>query len=200
MMKLTALAIAGLLLASGAHAAGDAAAGQTKSAACAACHMADGNSVTPIWPKLAGQHAAYLAKQLSDFKAGNRTDPTMSAMAAPLSEQDVLDLAAYFSSQTMSGGAASPDLVKAGETLYRAGDAVRGVTACTACHGPTGSGNPDAGFPRLGGQQTDYVVKQLKAFRDGTRANDANAMMRDIAAKMTDQQIAAVASYVSGLH
>lgn len=200
MKKLTALALVGLFMANGAYAAGDAAAGETKSASCIACHMADGNSVNPIWPKLAGQHEGYLVKQLVDFKAGNRADPTMMAMVAPLNDQDVLDLAAYFSSQTQSGGAAQPELVDLGETVYRAGNAARGLTACTACHGPTGTGIPSAGFPRVGGQHADYVVKQLKDFRAGNRGNDANSMMRDVAARMTDAEIEAVASYVSGLH
>lgn len=200
MKKLTALALAGLFVASGAYAAGDAAAGKTKSATCAACHMADGNSVNPIWPKLAGQHPDYIAKQIGDFKSGARKDPTMTAMAAPLSDQDALDLAAYFSSQTMSGGATKPELEKQGERLYRAGNTATGVSACTACHGPTGMGNPQAKFPRVGGQQVDYVVKQLKDFRGGVRANDPNSMMRDVAMKMSDQEIEAVASYLSGLH
>jgi len=199
MKKLTLLALAGLIVAGGANAAGDATAGQTKSATCVACHMTDGNSVNPIWPKLAGQHYDYLVKQLSDFRAGNRSDPTMTAMVAPLNDQDVLDLAAYFSSQTQAPGAANPDLVQQGEQIYTQGNPASGVAACTACHGANGLGMPQARFPRVGGQHPDYVKKQLNDFRAGVRGNDPNGMMRDVAMKLTDAEIEAVASYMTGL-
>ncbi|WP_114278447.1 c-type cytochrome [Thioalbus denitrificans] len=199
MKKLTLLALAGLIVAGGANAAGDATAGKTKSATCVACHMTDGNSVNPIWPKLAGQHYDYLVKQLSDFRAGNRTDPTMAAMVAPLNDQDVLDLAAYFSSQTQAPGAANPDLVQQGEQIYTQGNPASGVAACTACHGASGLGMPQARFPRVGGQHPDYVKKQLNDFRAGVRGNDPNGMMRDVAMKLTDAEIEAVASYMAGL-
>jgi cytochrome c553 len=182
------------------YAAGDAAAGQTKAATCAACHNADGNSVNPDWPKLAGQSPGYISKQLNDFKSGARQNATMAPMAAPLSEADIADLAAYFSAQKQQPGAASADLVAQGEAIYRAGDAETGVAACTACHGPTGAGNPAAKFPRVSGQHGKYLVGQLQAFKAGTRANDPNTMMRSIASRMTDAQMAAVADYMSGLH
>jgi cytochrome c553 len=192
--------IALALSVAGVQAAGNAEAGKTKSAACAACHGPDGNSpINPVWPKLAGQHPGYIEKQLSDFKSGNRNDPTMSGMAAPLSEEDMADLAAYFSSQTKQGGAAAPDLVAAGEKLYRAGNTATGVAACMACHGPTGSGNPAANFPALAGQHADYVEKTLKDFRAGTRNNDLNNMMQGVAERMTDAEVAAVAQYIQGL-
>ena len=193
--------IALALSVAGVQAAGNAEAGKTKSAACAACHGPDGNSpINPVWPKLAGQHPGYIEKQLSDFKSGNRKDPTMSGMAAPLSEEDMADLAAYFSSQTKQGGAAAPDQVAAGEKLYRAGNADTGVAACMACHGPAGSGNPAANFPALSGQHASYVEKALKDFRAGTRTNDPNNMMQGVAERMTDAEVAAVAQYIQGLH
>ena len=167
---------------------------------CAACHGADGNSAAPNFPNLAGQHASYLLKQLQNFKSGKRKDPTMTAMVAPLSEQDMADLAAYFSTQVEKVGKTAEDKLEAGQSLYRAGDAATGVAACAACHGPTGSGNPQATFPRLSGQHATYVETQLKNFRSGVRANDAGSMMRGVASKMSDAEIAAVAQYVQGLH
>lgn len=190
-----------IFAASGAQAAGDAKAGQAKSAVCLACHGADGNSpANPVWPKLAGQHPSYIVKQLTDFKAGDRKDDLMSPMAAPLSDQDMQDLAAYFSSQTQSGGTAAADQVALGEKIYRAGNADTGVAACMACHGPTGIGNAPAQFPRISGQHAPYVEKALKDFRDGNRTSDPQKMMQDVAARMTDKEIAAVAQYVQGLH
>ena len=200
-MKNVAILAALLLgLASVAHAEGTASAGKAKSANCVACHQADGNSVNPIWPKLAGQHADYIAKQLSDFKSGARKDPTMKAMVAPLSEQDILDLAAHFSAQTVAIGSADPAKAAAGKRLFQGGDAERGISACMACHGPSGAGNPQAKFPSLSGQHPDYTIKALKDFRSGTRTNDLNGMMADVAAKMTDADIEAVAAYINGLH
>lgn len=193
-------AIAALASFGSANAAGDAAAGKSKSMTCAACHGADGNSVVADNPKLAGQHADYLLKQLRDFKSGKRKNPIMSGQVAALSDQDMQDLAAYFSSQTTKVGSADKKLVKKGETIYRAGNAASGVSACMGCHGPTGMGNPAAKFPRLSGQHAKYIVTQLKSFRDGARANDAGKMMRNIAAKMTDAEMKAVASYIEGLH
>jgi cytochrome c553 len=187
------------------HAAGDAAAGKTKSAACAACHGADGNSVNPEWPKLAGQHAGYLLKQLRNFKGGpngkpERENPLMAGQVATLSEQDMENLAAYFASQKVTVGETAKDQLEVGQAIYRGGNAATGVAACIACHGPTGAGNPQALFPSLSGQHATYVAAQLKAFRSGARANDAGQMMRNIAAKMTDAEIEAVAQYVQGLH
>ncbi len=181
-------------------AAGDAAAGQTKAAACASCHGADGNSANPDWPKLAGQHDKYLVKQLTDFKAGDRKNAMMAPMAAGLSEQDMADIAAFFASQTQNGGKADPAQVAAGEKLYRGGNVTTGVAACMACHAPNGMGNPQANFPSLSGQHAAYIVIQLKNFRSGERANDAGKMMQNIAARMTDAEMLAVASYIEGLH
>jgi cytochrome c553 len=192
--------IAGLSLIGSAVAAGDAEAGKTKAAACAACHGPDGNSPAAIFPKIAGQHASYIAKQLQEFKSGERKDPTMNGMAAPLSDQDMADLAAFYSSQTGSVGQAAEDKVQPGGTIYRAGNSATGVSACAACHGPTGGGNPMAKFPGLSGQHADYTVAQLKNFRSGARANDAGSMMRNIAKKMTDAEIEAVAQYIQGLN
>jgi len=197
------LAIAALVVlgaVSTAQAAGDAAAGKSKSALCASCHGADGNSMVPTFPKLAGQHASYIAKQLSDFQSGARKDPTMTGMAAPLSKQDIVDLAAYFSSQTVAIGSANAEKAALGKKIFTGGDASRGVSACMACHGPDGAGNPGAKFPSLKGQQTMYVVKQLQDFRSGTRTNDPAKMMSSIAGKMTDKEIEAVAEYITGLH
>lgn len=196
---LVAAALAVMGTASSAFAAGDAAAGQAKAAACAACHGPDGNSFNPEWPKLAGQHPDYIVKQLKDFKAGVRQNPLMSPMAAPLSDQDILDLAAFFSSQKTQLGEADPNLVAAGEKLYRGGNVASGVSACAACHSPTGTGNPAAMFPRVSGQYAAYVAKQLQDFKTGARTNDAGQMMRNIASKMTDEEIQAVASYMQGL-
>ena len=183
-----------------AQAAGDAAAGKAKAAVCGACHGADGNSPAPNFPKIAGQHAGYSAKQLREFKSGVRKDATMVGMVAPLSDADMDDLAAYFAEQKIAAGKAQPEKVALGEQIYRAGNAASGVSACSACHAPNGAGNPQAGFPQLGGQHAMYTATQLKNFRSGARNNDASAMMQNIAAKMTDAEIDAVASYIEGLH
>jgi len=179
--------------------AGDAAAGKAKSAACAGCHGMDGNSPAPTFPKLAGQGEAYMVKQLQDFKSGKRTDATMNAMAAPLSDADMADIAAFYASQTGSTGTAAEDQVELGQTIYRAGNAASGVAACAACHGPTGVGNPQAKFPKLNGQHADYTAAQLNKFRKSERDNDAGSMMRGVAGKMTDAEIAAVSQYIQGL-
>ncbi len=154
----------------------------------------------PTYPKLAGQHASYITKQLTDFKAATRQDPIMAGMVAALSPEDMADIAAYFSAQAPSVGSADAEKAAAGKKIYEGGDKVKGVSACMACHGPTGAGNPGAAFPALSGQNSAYVVKALTDFRSGARANDVNSMMRDIAAKMSDSDIAAVAEYISGLH
>ncbi len=181
-------------------AAGDAGVGRAKAAACAACHGEDGNSVNPEWPKLAGQGEAYIIKQLSDFKSGARTNAIMNGMAAPLSPQDMADVAAYFSSQKRTPGGANKDLVAQGEKLYRGGNSATEAPPCEGCHGPSGAGNPAAKFPSLSGQHAVYVATQLKSFKDGTRTNDPNKMMEMVAAKLSDAEIKAVADYVQGLH
>ncbi|MEE4378409.1 MAG: c-type cytochrome [Candidatus Competibacteraceae bacterium] len=187
-------------------AAGDPVAGKQKSAPCAACHNADGNSTNPEWPKLAGQNVKYSTKQLLNFKAGNDPDATikrvnaiMNGMAAPLSEQDMDDISAYYASQAITPAEADPDLVALGEAIYRGGNLTTGMSACTGCHQPNGTGNPAAGFPSLAGQHAQYIETQLKAFRSMERANDPGQMMRNIAMKMTDAEIKAVASYIQGL-
>ncbi|MBD0787871.1 MULTISPECIES: c-type cytochrome [Vibrio] len=182
-------------------------AGKAKSETCVACHGADGNSLITTYPKLAGQHAKYIEKQLKDLKLGatsagkqGRYDPVMSAMAMPLSDEDMSDLAAYFSSLPISSNSTPEDVVSTGKALYTAGDASRGLTACIACHGPRGNGTELSGFPKISGQHADYVKAQLMKFRDDSRGNDMNAMMRDVAKKLTDADIEILSKYVGGLH
>jgi cytochrome c553 len=182
---------------------GNIAAGKQKSEACVACHGPDGNSTVGTWPKIAGQNARYLFEQLKAFKQGEKSgryNAVMAPLVAGLSEQDMRDLAAYYASQKAAPGKADPKLVKLGERIYRGGDMKRRVAACIACHGPRGLGNPEAGFPRLSGQYAAYVEKQLKDYQNGTRTNGLNNIMPTIAKKMTPQEMAAVASYVEGLH
>ena len=184
-----------------AQAAGDAAAGQGKVVMCGACHGPDGNSLAPNFPKLAGQGERYLLKQLNDIKSGNRQVVEMTGLLNNLSEQDLADIAAYYASQKMSVGAADPQLVARGEALFRGGKLKEGMPACTGCHSPNGAGLDAAGFPQLGGQHAGYVAKQLTDFREGNRTNDGDSMiMRAIAAKLSNKDIAAVSSFVQGLH
>ena len=189
-----------IVVASPITAAGDASAGKGKSVACAACHGSDGNSPSDMFPKLAGQHESYLVKQLVDFKSGARKNAVMAPMVAALTEQDMADLGAFYASNKVSPGAVAEELVEAGQTIYRAGNKESGLPACMACHGPTGAGMPAAKWPALAGQYTSYIELQLKAFADGTRTNDPNNMMADIAKKMTADEIKAVSAYVAGLH
>ncbi|WP_329347418.1 c-type cytochrome [Vibrio natriegens] len=182
-------------------------AGKAKSQTCVACHGADGNSAIAMYPKLAGQHAKYLEKQLQDLKLGmtsggkqGRYDPVMSGMAMPLSDEDIADLSAYFASLPTSENSTPENVVEKGKVLYTAGDAERGLTACIACHGARGNGTELSGFPKISGQHADYIKAQLTKFRDGSRGNDMNAMMRDIAKKMTDEDIDVLSQYVGGLH
>lgn len=180
---------------------GDAEAGQVKSASCAACHGADGNSLNPEWPKLAGQHEDYMVKQLLYFHSGERVNDTMKGMVEGLSEQDAQDLAAYFSSQDVAFGAADPALVQLGEKIYRSGNAESGVAPCMGCHGPNGAGNPGANYPALRGQHAAYVEIQLHGFAEGKRVNENSVkMMQILASRMTNREIRAVASYIQGLH
>lgn len=173
---------------------------QIVSQVCVACHGADGVSLAPTNPHLAGQHAEYITKQLRDFKAGkDRKNAVMGGMVATLSDDDMRNLGAYYAATTPKPGAAKDaELAALGEKIYRGGIAATGVPACAACHGPTGAGIP-AQYPRLAGQYTDYTAGQLKAFRGGERANDPNSMMRGVAARMSDREIQAVSEYVSGL-
>jgi len=184
-----------------AHAAGDPVAGKAKAGQCAACHGPDGNSVNPEWPKLAGQHADYLVKQLQFFEAGERENTTMKPMASVLDAQGREDVAAYYASQTVNTGTADPRLVELGEKIYRGGNAESGIAPCMGCHGPSGAGNPAALYPALRGQHAKYVEIQLHGFAEGKRVNEnAKKMMQLLAARMTNKEIRAVASYIQGLH
>ncbi len=182
-------------------------AGATKATMCFACHGPNGNSANPAYPRLAGQSAVYLDEQLHLFRDGRRPNPIMSAMAAGLSNRDIDDLAVYFAAQTPAGLDADPALWKAGRALYISGDRARDVPACAACHGPTGHGNPAAGYPALRAQQSAYVVAQLQSYADGTRYSGPDpatttpngGIMFTIAKRLTSAQMQAVASYVQGL-
>jgi len=181
---------------------GSADAGKTKSITCGACHGADGNSVNPEWPSIAGQHAPYVVQQLQAFKSGTRANPLMTAQAMILSEQDMADLAVYFESLPAAPKAvADPALVDKGEALYKGGDRDNSVAACVACHGPGGRGNPAAKYPSIAGQYAVYTAKQLRDYASGARKSDApTRVMRDIAARLSEDEIKAVASYVQGLY
>ncbi|WP_337925546.1 cytochrome c4 [Bathymodiolus thermophilus thioautotrophic gill symbiont] len=190
-------------------AAGDAVKGKAKSITCIGCHGADGNSVVPTFPKLAGQSEGYLLKQLKDFKSRARIDTVMAGIVAPLSEADMANLAAYFATQKTSKGVpVSNALFKLGRTLYRGGKKKSGVTACIACHGPKGRGIPSAGFPALASQHAAYLSKQLKLFRQHSfniqtgetlpsRTNDYEGMMINFTKNLTSKEINAIAAYIS---
>ena len=212
-MKFSLLTLLCALTAFGAQAAdaakaapkGDAARGQAiASTVCVACHGPDGNSPLAANPKLAGQHADYLLKQMKNFKAvegkqPERVSAIMNGMIAAFDEGQMRDLSAYFAAQTQKGEAAkSRETIELGQKLYRGGDQAKGLPACAACHGPAGAGIP-AQYPRIGGQFAEYTEVQLKSFRDGVRANDPNKMMRMVALKMTDVEIKAVSDYIAGL-
>jgi cytochrome c553 len=176
-------------------------AGKARAATCAACHGADGNSVNPQWPSLAGQHAAYIVKQLEAFKEGSRSDVLMTAQAMPLSQQEMRDLAVYYAAQAPAPKAvADAGSVDKGEALWRGGDRENDIAACIACHGPTGRGNPAAAYPMLKGQHATYTAAQLRAYADGERKSDGSTrIMRQIAARMREDEIVALASYIQGL-
>lgn len=172
---------------------------QTAAQVCATCHGADGNSVAPPYPSLAGQHPAYIEKQLLEFKSGARKSAIMGPIVANLSANEIKNIASYFAKQTLQPRAANnKTLVASGQKLYRGGNSASGIPACAACHSPNGAGIPIQ-YPRLASQHAEYVAGQLRAFRAEERANDANRVMRSIAAKMTDQEMKAVAEYISGL-
>jgi len=180
---------------------GSADAGKAKALTCTACHGPEGNSISAMWPNIAGQNAPYLLAQLAAFKDGSRTDPLMSSQAMLLSEQDMADLAVYFESLPAAAQSVkNAGTVDRGEALYRGGNAETGVTACLACHGPTGRGNPAAKYPALQGQHADYTTKQLNDYAGGTRETDGKTrIMRDIAARLSKDDIEALSSYVQGL-
>lgn len=191
-----AMMAAVLGISSTALAEGSAEAGQEKSAVCVACHGVDGNSANPEWPSIAGQHAPYLESQLKAFRDGARQNPLMSPIAMGLSDQDVLDLAAYYAAQRPAAREADPALVETGERIYKGGVLERGVTACIACHGPTGQGNPLAKYPVIAGQHATYAALSLRNYAAGERENQ---IMQDIAARMSEDDIRAVSEYVQGL-
>ncbi|MCA0900217.1 MULTISPECIES: c-type cytochrome [Microbulbifer] len=210
-IKKAALALGMIAFAQMGHAAGDASAGQAKAAACIACHGADGNSPAPTFPKIAGLGDKYLLKQLRDVKSGARSIPEMTGQLDNMTDQDLQDIAAFYASQNIqiSGSTAfsvmlnngdNVDGLALGREIYRAGNSETGVPACMGCHSPSGLGNAPAAYPRLSGQYAEYVEKQLKAFREGTRANDGDTRtMRTVARQLSDAEIKAVANYVAGL-
>jgi cytochrome c553 len=193
---------------------GNADAGASKAAVCGACHGADGNAADAQYPKLAGQHERYIARQLALFKTGERANPIMMGFAAPLSPQDMRDLGAYYASQAGTPGMADDSEIidgpnagrkfyQPGEQLWRGGDTARAIPACGACHGPAGTGNPGPSYPRLAGQHATYTAAQLIAFRDGQvlgSGDNANAVMAGVAAQLTDEEIRSLASYIEGLY
>lgn len=191
---------------------GDPAAGEAQAAACTACHGADGNSPAPNFPKIAGLGEKYLTKQLKDIQSGERKVIEMAGLLDGKSEQNLKDLAAFFNSKTMQLSGAKPQKVRInagievdglelGARVFRAGNLNTGVPACTGCHSPKGMGNEPAGYPRLSGQYSEYIAKQLRAFRAGERTNDGDSrVMRQVAEHMSDAEIDAVANYISGLN
>jgi cytochrome c553 len=210
-MKKLSLALV-LLTGLSAHAlAGDPAAGEALTAVCAACHGADGNSPAAAFPKLAGQNEKYLIKQLIDIRNGDRPVPTMVGQLDNFSDGQIADIAAFYASNTQTPGRAADSDLELGAQVYRAGVRASGVAACNACHGARGSGNAPAGWPRLAGQHKDYIALQLRRWRTGAeytleentegRTNDGDARtMRDVALRMTDREIDAVANFIAGLH
>lgn len=184
---------------------GNAEAGKAKSdTVCMACHGPDGNSnpATPLWPKIAGQHENYIIQQIKAFKAGTRQDPNMAPMVAPLTDQEIADVAAYFTSQPKQiGKASSEQLAAAGQKIYRGGNKKTGLPACIGCHGPAGTGNPAANYPAINGQQVDYMKKQLGDYQSGVRGKEGTGLiMQGVAAKMSPAEMQAVADYLTGLH
>jgi cytochrome c553 len=181
---------------------GDAEAGKSKALTCTACHGAAGNSANPLWPNIAGQHAKYVATQLVAFKSGGRVDPLMSSQAMLLADDDMADLATYFESLTGAAqSVANPDLLARGEALYRGGNAEKDIPACIGCHGPTGRGNAAAVYPSLQGQHAAYTAKQLQDYAAGVRKTGGKTqMMQSISARLSPEDIEALASYVQGLH
>lgn len=191
--------------------AGDPAAGKALTVTCAACHGEDGNSAVPTFPKLAGQNENYLIKQINDIKHKRRPVPTMIGQVDNMTDEQIADVAAYYASQTQTPSQAADKDLALGARIYRAGISETGVAACSACHGPRGTGNAPAGWPMLAGQHKDYTVQQLRRWRTGAentleedpegRTNDGDArFMRDVARLLTDREIEAVANFIAGLH
>lgn len=208
-MRLPASAVVVLVLcglpAAAEEEAGDEAAiesGRTLAAPCVQCHGEDGTSLAAIYPNLAGQNVHYLERQMILMRDGDRPAPLMAGQLDHMSDQDIRDMALFYASQSAVLGQARPASLDLGESIYRGGILEKGVAACTACHAPDGAGNALAGFPRLAGQHPDYTIAQMTAYREGNRATDDNngAVMREVAANMTDGEIAAVANYILGLY
>lgn len=206
MMKSRLIALLALLLLSTAALAqvtidGDAKAGKQKASACMACHGADGNSSNGQFPNLAGQHQSYLYLQLKHFKSHERKNPIMWGQVAKLSDQDMKDLAVYFSGLQMEVGTADKSLVDKGEHIFRGGIPAKNVPACAACHSAVGYGNPGVPYPRLAGQKAQYVATQLQNYRDDKRGDyPAAQIMNAVAKSLSDDEIQAVSSFVSGLY
>jgi cytochrome c553 len=179
--------------------AADIEAGKTKSAVCAACHGADGNSSNAAWPSLAGQHASYIYKQLKDFKEGRRNNASMTGMVALLNDEDMKNVAAYYESQQPRAVAFDADMIEVGESIYRGGITETHVAPCMGCHSPSGKGNGPAGWPSLKGQYPEYLVTQLQNFKQGLRANDSGKMMRNVVTRMSDMEMKSVAAYIAGI-
>lgn len=192
-----------LLMSLNVFSAGDADKGQSLSGTCAACHGADGNSINPVWPSLAGQNEAYLTRHMTFFRDGQRENAMMAPMVAALSDQDIADLSAYFASQKMTMKAANPDQVELGKKIYQGGVKDRNIPACMSCHGPTGHGVPLTGYPSLANQHAAYTALQLKEYKAGKKIGgdaDVNGkIMADVARYMTEDEIEAVSSYIQGL-
>ena len=179
--------------------AGDVEAGKSKSIVCSACHGQDGNSINPLWPSLAGQHKQYTIHTLRAYQNGTRVDAVMQAQVMALTEQDLEDIAAYYNAQTMQKKDYDYGLAKKGESLYRGGSASTGVAACIACHGPTGRGNPGAGYPSLAGQHAEYTADALKGYIKTERKAGLNDMMQSLAPRLTAEEIEAVSEYIQAL-
>ncbi len=185
---------------------GDVEKGQQKASQCVACHGSDGNSVNPAWPKIAGQGEKYFIAQLEAFKLGAEGPRKgagaglMYGIVSALTEEDMADLAAYYASQKIKLGVADDALVGKGQAIYRGGNTDFGSAACIGCHGPSGKGNPAAGFPALSGQHAQYTYSQLQAFHSGERSGDANGSMRNMVRKMSSEEMRAVAEYIQGLY
>lgn len=179
---------------------GDAEAGAQRAAQCAGCHGLDGKATQPSYPNIGGQHASYIAKQLTEYRSGDRQNSIMNGIAGALSDEDIVNLAAHYSQQELTPGVANEENLETGETIYRGGITSADIASCTACHGPQGYGNLAAVYPVLSGQNAEYTAQQLRYFRSGERNNDPNAMMRMLAHRLTDGEIDIVSNYIQGLH
>lgn len=205
-MKQFAMLILGVVAAAGAvtaGAAGDPEAGKQAASTCSACHGMDGNSSMAQWPKLAGQHEQYLARQTKLVRDGKRQVAQMMGIVAGLSDTTIDNIAAYYANQTTKPGVADPELVPLGKRIYQSGNAASGTPSCMGCHGPAGKGNPMAQYPKLAGQHAQYTASRLKSYRDqGAVFEDDpySAQMAVVADNLTDREIEAVASYIQGLH